>query len=168
MATPRSLNKNNSGERLLNGIVSHAVMLNPWAGHHHLAVKRIMQEARELANDPSTEYSAAPLEVRVLFRRFPYPYSRCCMSHAILTLHFAPTRVLRTTFSCVFSHHVRGDAFNCSCSIYVGLRSGIAPYAGLRAQISREDCIISGFGYLRNIHSVHRVSCSSPPTADLN
>ncbi|KAI0041559.1 UBC-like protein, partial [Auriscalpium vulgare] len=26
------------------------------------AVKRIMQEARELANDPSTEYSAAPLE----------------------------------------------------------------------------------------------------------
>ncbi len=23
-----------------------------------------MQEARELANDPSTEYSAAPLEVR--------------------------------------------------------------------------------------------------------
>ncbi|TFK55261.1 UBC-like protein, partial [Heliocybe sulcata] len=26
------------------------------------AVKRIMQEARELANDPSTDYSAAPLE----------------------------------------------------------------------------------------------------------
>ncbi|KAF8497078.1 non-canonical ubiquitin conjugating enzyme 1 [Russula emetica] len=38
MAAPRLLNKNNS------------------------AVKRIMQEARELANDPSTEYSAAPLE----------------------------------------------------------------------------------------------------------
>ncbi|KAI0003268.1 UBC-like protein [Russula compacta] len=38
MAVPRLLNKNNS------------------------AVKRIMQEARELANDPSTEYSAAPLE----------------------------------------------------------------------------------------------------------
>ena len=28
-----------------------------------VAVKRIMQEARELANDPSTDYSAAPLEV---------------------------------------------------------------------------------------------------------
>ena len=28
------------------------------------AVKRIMQEARELANDPSTDYTAAPLEVR--------------------------------------------------------------------------------------------------------
>jgi hypothetical protein len=27
------------------------------------AVKRIMQEARELANDPCTDYSAAPLEV---------------------------------------------------------------------------------------------------------
>ncbi|KAI0078177.1 UBC-like protein [Panus rudis PR-1116 ss-1] len=26
------------------------------------AIKRIMQEARELANDPSTDYSAAPLE----------------------------------------------------------------------------------------------------------
>ncbi|KAI0029834.1 ubiquitin-conjugating enzyme/RWD-like protein [Vararia minispora EC-137] len=38
MAVPRSLNRNNS------------------------AVKRIMQEARELANDPSTDYSAAPLE----------------------------------------------------------------------------------------------------------
>ncbi|KAI9455608.1 non-canonical ubiquitin conjugating enzyme 1 [Lactarius psammicola] len=38
MAVPAMLNKNNS------------------------AVKRIMQEARELANDPSTEYSAAPLE----------------------------------------------------------------------------------------------------------
>jgi len=38
MAVPLLLNKNNS------------------------AVKRIMQEARELANDPSTEYSAAPLE----------------------------------------------------------------------------------------------------------
>lgn len=38
MAVPMLLNKNNS------------------------AVKRIMQEARELANDPSTEYSAAPLE----------------------------------------------------------------------------------------------------------
>ncbi|KAH9967885.1 ubiquitin-conjugating enzyme/RWD-like protein [Russula dissimulans] len=38
MAAPPLLNKNNS------------------------AVKRIMQEARELANDPSTEYSAAPLE----------------------------------------------------------------------------------------------------------
>jgi len=38
MAVPRLLNKNNS------------------------AVKRIMQEAHELANDPSTEYTAAPLE----------------------------------------------------------------------------------------------------------
>lgn len=28
-----------------------------------LAIKRIMQEARELANDPCTDYSAAPLEV---------------------------------------------------------------------------------------------------------
>lgn len=34
-------------------------------GYVPLAVKRIMQEARELANDPSTDYSAAPLEVRI-------------------------------------------------------------------------------------------------------
>ena len=27
------------------------------------AIKRIMQEARELANDPCTDYSATPLEV---------------------------------------------------------------------------------------------------------
>lgn len=30
------------------------------------AIKRIMQEARELANDPCTDYRAAPLEVRVI------------------------------------------------------------------------------------------------------
>jgi ubiquitin-protein ligase len=29
-----------------------------------VAVKRILQEAKELANDPSSDYSAAPLEVR--------------------------------------------------------------------------------------------------------
>ena len=28
------------------------------------AIKRIMQEAKELANDPSMDYSASPLEVR--------------------------------------------------------------------------------------------------------
>lgn len=38
-----------------------------------LAVKRIMQEARELANDPSTDYHAAPLEVRVLSCKFDSP-----------------------------------------------------------------------------------------------
>ena len=45
-------------------IVSPCRHVNHRPGHIHLAVKRIMQEARELANDPSTEYSAAPLEVR--------------------------------------------------------------------------------------------------------
>jgi len=33
-----------------------------------VAVKRIMQEARELANDPSTDYSAAPLEEDIFVR----------------------------------------------------------------------------------------------------
>lgn len=59
---------------MLNRIVSHAVMPNRHGPHSHLlAVKRIMQEARELANDPSTEYSAAPLEVRATtpFAFFP-------------------------------------------------------------------------------------------------
>ena len=55
------LNKNNSGE-------IH-VPPTPPSGSCDiipLAVKRIMQEARELANDPSTEYSAAPLEVCIV------------------------------------------------------------------------------------------------------
>ncbi|EKM82968.1 hypothetical protein AGABI1DRAFT_111494 [Agaricus bisporus var. burnettii JB137-S8] len=34
----------------------------PLLNKNNSAVKRIMQEARELANDPSTDYSAAPLE----------------------------------------------------------------------------------------------------------
>ena len=34
-----------------------------------------MQEARELANDPSTEYTAAPLEVRALPSVFPVAYT---------------------------------------------------------------------------------------------
>ena len=35
-----------------------------------IAIKRIMQEARELANDPCTDYTAQPLEVsgRIAFR----------------------------------------------------------------------------------------------------
>jgi hypothetical protein len=34
-----------------------------WACISLLAIKRIMQEAKELATDPSTDYTAAPLEV---------------------------------------------------------------------------------------------------------
>ena len=33
-----------------------------------IAIKRIMQEAKELANDPSPEYTAAPLEVSQAIR----------------------------------------------------------------------------------------------------
>lgn len=51
------LNKNNSGEFYFQPTLSSCSDIIP------PAVKRIMQEARELANDPSTEYSAAPLEV---------------------------------------------------------------------------------------------------------
>lgn len=36
----------------------------------YLAVKRIMQEARELANDPSTDYTAAPLEDDIFVSRY--------------------------------------------------------------------------------------------------
>ena len=53
-----ALNKNNSGKNHLPNRLDEAL---PVA--RHLAVKRIMQEARELANDPCTDYSAAPLEV---------------------------------------------------------------------------------------------------------
>lgn len=41
-----------------------------------IAVKRIMQEAKELANDPSTEYSAAPLEVSQAIRHSRKSYLR--------------------------------------------------------------------------------------------
>ncbi|KIK31319.1 hypothetical protein PISMIDRAFT_140726 [Pisolithus microcarpus 441] len=34
----------------------------PTLNRNNTAVKRIMQEARELANDPCTDYHAAPLE----------------------------------------------------------------------------------------------------------
>lgn len=161
MAAPRLLNKNNSGET----IVSHASMLIMTPVTHHLAVKRIMQEAHELANDPSTEYSAAPLEVRST----PSPLlslSKIPHVHILTFLHFAFARRLRMTFSCVFPRH--DDVFFCSYSIYSGTRSGIAPCAGQRAQILRGDCIISGSGYLQNIHFVHQASWSSPQTAGLN
>lgn len=59
------LNKNNSGKHSLTarlGRPGHSKRLT----EQHAAVKRIMQEARELANDPCTDYSAAPLEVFLL------------------------------------------------------------------------------------------------------
>jgi hypothetical protein len=156
--------------RLLNGIVSNAVMLNHGPVTNHLAVKRIMQEARELANDPSTEYSAAPLEVRGYSVASPIPpYPRYCMCMHTHTPFCFPRAALGRHFCAYFPITLyRGDVFNCSYSMYVGLRNGIAPCAGLQAQISRGDCIISGSGYLRNILFVHQVSCSSPPTAGLN
>jgi len=55
MASASSMNKNNSGR--------YTLLLLSWYLNSCPAVKRIMQEARELANDPSTDYVAAPLEV---------------------------------------------------------------------------------------------------------
>lgn len=54
MASRSSHNKNNAGNSI------HFVWilgLRLWVG-----VKRILQEARELATDPSNDYHAAPLE----------------------------------------------------------------------------------------------------------
>ena len=53
-----AVNKNNSGMRAFCGGTCTKLTCI-----HLQAVKRIMQEARELANDPSTDYFAAPLEV---------------------------------------------------------------------------------------------------------
>jgi len=53
--TTISLNKNNSGQP------SYALLI--YLLESFIAVKRIMQEAKELANDPCTDYIAAPLEV---------------------------------------------------------------------------------------------------------
>ena len=57
-----------------------------------IAIKRIMQEARELQNDPSTEYTAAPLEVRSSC----YQSSSIAKEHFVLTLYPPP---FRTTYS---------------------------------------------------------------------
>ena len=59
MATRTQHNKNNSGQPF-SVPVDHLLTIPLLA-----AVKRILQEARELANDPSTDYVAAPLEVRL-------------------------------------------------------------------------------------------------------
>lgn len=73
MATRSTHNKNNSGSPRFYSSLSRFSL--PYS-----AVKRILQEARELANDPSTDYVAAPLEVRSLVRaaatRSLIPYCR--------------------------------------------------------------------------------------------
>lgn len=50
------LNKNNSGK--YPAILLHKLLIASTS-----AVKRILQEAKELANDNCTDYTAAPLEV---------------------------------------------------------------------------------------------------------
>jgi hypothetical protein len=120
MSVPR-LNKNNSGETdRLNGVLCYAVMLIlTWS--YHPAVKRIMQEARELANDPSTEYSAAPLEVRAT------PWSPLS---EVLHVHTHPpycasARGFRTTFLCVFPH----DTVSIAHIRYMWVFLGVALHA---------------------------------------
>ncbi|KAH7889773.1 UBC-like protein [Phlebopus sp. FC_14] len=54
MPQTTSLNKNNAGRSSIHHILVEA--------HPSAAVKRIMQEAKELAHDPCTDYNAAPLE----------------------------------------------------------------------------------------------------------
>jgi hypothetical protein len=140
-------------------------------GPGHITPQPSSASCRRPANSRMTQApSIPPLHSRsVLLRRFPYPITiqrRCCMRILTHPSFSFRARALGRHFCVYFLTTLyRGD---CSYSIYVGLRSGIAPCAGLRAQISRGDCIISGSGYLRNIHSVHRVSCSSPPTAGLS
>ena len=58
MAARAGLNKNNSGVFACPSVELEHGPIDPG-----VAVKRIMQEARELANDPCTDYAAAPLEV---------------------------------------------------------------------------------------------------------
>ncbi len=57
MAARTGFNKNNSGALPVKrrGVQRRLIL--------DTAVKRIMQEAKELANDPCTDYAAAPLEV---------------------------------------------------------------------------------------------------------
>jgi hypothetical protein len=67
-----ALNKNNSGQDLQTCAGGGLRLLTC----DTLAVKRIMQEARELANDPCTDYSAAPLEVRHSYAHSHIPLLR--------------------------------------------------------------------------------------------
>ena len=61
MAARAGLNKNNSGMFAYPSVELEHGPIDPG-----VAVKRIMQEARELANDPCTDYSAVPLEVCII------------------------------------------------------------------------------------------------------
>jgi hypothetical protein len=114
MAVPRLLNKNNSGEFWVfkwGSFLPRAVMLGQARpGHTTAAIKRIMQEARELANDPSTEYTAAPLEVCAT----PWP-SLCAYSPSILL----PRALLGQYFCVYFS--IMAVYSHCSYAMKCGL-----------------------------------------------
>lgn len=65
MASRSSHNKNNAG--LFNTLQHCLYSLNACSG-----VKRILQEARELALDPSNDYHAAPLEDDIFVRTMSF------------------------------------------------------------------------------------------------
>ena len=79
MAARTGFNKNNSGSSPVKhrGVQRRLIP--------DTAVKRIMQEARELANDPCTDYAAAPLEVSLYWG---------CASYATLILCTSAGRYL--------------------------------------------------------------------------
>jgi len=128
----------------------HGIMTSP-----PLAVKRIMQEARELANDPSTEYSAAPLEVRYAFLP-AFMETNASLSLSLLVCNFRTISLYAWVFS------------QCTSLIKPDYRSGTAHCVGHLEPTLRVDCTTFVSGCLLNIHFDRQVSCYLLPTADSN
>jgi hypothetical protein len=145
------LNKNNSGELYIPPPPSSCS-----CDTIPLAVKRIMQEARELANDPSTEYSAAPLEVSIT-----YLSAHTKTETPSPLLH--PCRVTLGRYLCMHSFSLQRITLT-----NLDYRSGTAQCAGLLAPTLRGDCTTFVSGYLQNTRFDRQASCCLLPTADSN
>lgn len=109
------------------------------------AVKRIMQEARELANDPCTDYSAAPLEVS--------------LPHLLHTLELTRVSVIQDDIFVSAQPIAVCVSFPTRASC--GPRNGIAHCAVRLARSSRVGSTTSASYCLQSIHSAHRQSWCS-------
>ena len=103
------------------------------------AVRRILQEAKELANDQSTDYTAAPLEVCLTLPPFIDNYLPIWLQDDIFV-------------SCI-----RASSSPVGFS-FPNPRNGTAPSVVLPAQSLREASTISASYSLRNTHFVPRQS----------
>lgn len=83
---------------------------------YYVAVKRIMQEARELSNDPCTDYHAAPLEVRAFHTHSPYLADTLCKYRTTYLYVTSPSSMFHV------ERHDAGMALHTSWSRWHGIR----------------------------------------------